>query len=269
MICFVAHLIPHFTVRQGPRLTNILSYLEQRISLSLIKHASDKILVCNTELKRQLVSMGFRDSRIVIDAMGIDKQAIDRAQPISDMSFDACFVGRLHITKGIFDLIEIWKRVNRSRPGARLAILYGQVSNGILEQISQRLKDYNLKDTVYNPGIVPSDVVYSVMKSSKVFVFPSHEEGWGIAICEAMATGLPVVAYDLPPYREFFTEGLVTVKLGDYESFAHAILRLLSDENYRLEMGKKAVRIATQYTWDATAERELVEIKGDVKRNKL
>ena len=41
----------------------------------------------------------------------------------------------------------------------------------------------------------------SVVKSVLVFVFPSHEEGWGIAICEAMACGLAVVAYDLPAYE--------------------------------------------------------------------
>lgn len=51
---------------------------------------------------------------------------------------------------------------------------------------------------------VPDDYLYSLLKSSKVFVFPSHEEGWGIAVCEAMAAGLPIVAYDLAPFREFF-----------------------------------------------------------------
>ena len=267
MICFVAHLIPHFAVRQGPKLTNVVSYLAQRISLLLVSYASDKVLALNTELKQQLISMGFRNTRIVVDPMGIDRQKIDRAQPAADLSFDACFVGRLHISKGIFDLIEIWKLVTMNRPRASLAILYGAASKGILEEIRKRLEHYNLTDRVYIPGIVPSDYVYSVMKSSKVFVFPSHEEGWGIVICEAMAAGLPVVAYDLPVYAEFFTQGLTTVNLGDYESFADAILDLLSDENKREEMGKKAAQIASTYTWEETAERELAEITGRVRRS--
>jgi glycosyltransferase involved in cell wall biosynthesis len=195
--------------------------------------------------------------------MGIDLRAIENAKPDTGMNFDACFVGRLHATKGIFDLIEIWNLVSKSRHGARLVILYSDDIHSvrILQQVRMRLKEYDLTDNVYIPDVVPTDRVYSILKSSKVFVFPSHEEGWGIAICEAMASGLPVVAYDLSPYKEFFTEGLITVKLGDYESFANNILKLLSDESKRREIGQKAIRIASKYTWDATADRELREIK--------
>ena len=41
------------------------------------------------------------------------------------------------------------------------------------------------------------------MKSSKLFIFPSYEEGWGISITEAMACGLAVVCYDLKAYDVF------------------------------------------------------------------
>jgi glycosyltransferase involved in cell wall biosynthesis len=42
------------------------------------------------------------------------------------------------------------------------------------------------------------------MKASKVFLFPSRFEGWGLAVGEALACGLPVVCYDLPALREIF-----------------------------------------------------------------
>jgi len=58
-----------------------------------------------------------------------------------------------------------------------------------------------------------------------VFVFPSHEEGYGIAVAEAIAAGKPVVACDLPHYREVFADSLITFPVGD----VNALTKRLTD----------------------------------------
>lgn len=63
-----------------------------------------------------------------------------------------------------------------------------------------------------------SDVkLYSLLKSSKVFIFPSFFEGWGIVVAEALACGLPVVAYDIPAIRENFgsCKNVFLMPIGD------------------------------------------------------
>ena len=105
-------------------------------------------------------------------------------------------------------------------------------------------------------------------KSSEVFVFPSHEEGWGIAICEAMACGLPVVAYDLPVYREIFTQGIITVPLKDIKAFSEKVVNLLENDKERHVLGDKARSQATVYDWDTVAARELSLMKNETIRNK-
>jgi glycosyltransferase involved in cell wall biosynthesis len=54
-----------------------------------------------------------------------------------------------------------------------------------------------------------------LLKGCELFVFPSNEEGYGIAIAEAIAADKPVLAYELPHYCEVFNDSLVTAPVGD------------------------------------------------------
>jgi glycosyltransferase involved in cell wall biosynthesis len=102
---------------------------------------------------------------------------------------------------------------------------------------------------------------FRFIKSCKVFIFPSVVESWGVAICEAMACGLPVVCYDLPSYR-VFQDGIVRIKeIGDIKSMTEAIIDLLSRKEKRIEHGYKAKRIAKLLRWDNIADFELNEIR--------
>ena len=94
------------------------------------------------------------------------------------------------------------------------------------------------------------------MKSAKIYLCPSFYESWGIVNLEAMACGLPVVAWDLPVYREIFKKGMVRVPLGDHETFATMVVALLDDEGKRAEMGREAISLAQKYDWEQVAAKE-------------
>jgi len=70
---------------------------------------------------------------------------------------------------------------------------------------------------------------FQVLKSSKIFILPSYNESWALVVCEAMACGLPVVAYDLPVFEEVYKKGMILIPIGDIDKFAGAILKLLYD----------------------------------------
>jgi glycosyltransferase involved in cell wall biosynthesis len=258
----IYHLVPLPTQREGHFITNLTSFSAQKFSFPLIRRNADLIFVLTDLVKSQLVKLGFSKERIYVIGAGINLSQIDEIQRLEGVDYDACFLGRLHIAKGIFDLIEIWKFVVSKKKSAKLAIIY--VGPKDLESaLAKRIKEENLCLNVFMLPLTGKDAL-SVVKSSKVFAFPSHEEGWGIAISEAMACGLPVVAYDLPAYKEIFTQGIVTVPMRDTKSFSNEIINLLENDKKRNILGEKGRIQVTMYDWESVATRELSLIKREL-----
>jgi glycosyltransferase involved in cell wall biosynthesis len=99
---------------------------------------------------------------------------------------------------------------------------------------------YQLTDSIHLLGNVEN--VYEILACGDVFVFPSLEEGFPNSILEAMASGLPVVAYDIPIIREILEDHVtgILVPKGDTEALAGAILTLMNDRTLRRDMGRRA-----------------------------
>lgn len=251
------HLVPHYSRRQGSRIKNILSYYAQRLSIFFIKMAN-LVIVDNSIIKNELKNMGISEENIFISSMGVDKVYIDSVKEEGRIC-DGCFVGRLHPAKGIFDLISIWHMVTRKRDGARLAIV-GKGDKDIIDRLNGKIKDLGMFNNIDLLGFLEKDDMFRIIKSSKVFIFPSHEEGWGIAIAEAMACGLPAVIYDLPALKEVFPVGAIRVRLGDIDSFSDAVVSLLTDSQRYNKLQLETREIANRYSWDNVARREWEEI---------
>ncbi len=94
-----------------------------------------------------------------------------------------------------------------------------------------------VEERVRFTGLVPRDEVYRLNRAGDVFVTTSRGEGLPVAMLEAMACGLPVVASDIPPHREIAARvpGIPLVPPGDRAGFARALRRQLSltDEDRR------------------------------------
>ena len=253
------HLLPPPTQRDGPFLRNLFAYTEQQISFAFIKRYADLIIVLNSTVKNQLVRLGFSEARIHVIGAGVDVAQINRVKPRADAHYDACFLGRLHPSKGIFDLPEIWQLVVSRKKDARLAVIY--VGSKKMENVFAAVVDQkNLGSNITMLPISGEDAL-SIVKSSDVFVFPSHEEGWGIAICEAMACGLPVVAYDLPAYKEIYRQGIVKISLKNIRSFSNEVVNLLQNDKERRTLGEKGRLQVKMYDWNIVAARELLQIR--------
>ena len=256
-VAMIHHLISTPWKRKGSLIINFLNYFSQRLSFKLIGRGADFVFAYNTpegEIVREcFCKMGFPRKRLRAVMNGVDYAHIIKV-PAQDKVFDACFVGGIRLSKGIFDLVEIWKRVVEKNEKARLAVIGGG-SLSLMNQMKRKISQNGLSDNVIIMGVISGDKLFQTIKSSKVFAFPSYEEGWGIAVCEAMSCGLPVIAYNLPVY-EIFGEAITKIPIGDKNSFANEILRVLSDKELGLEMSKKAISIASQFDWKRAADEE-------------
>ncbi|MGI5870147.1 MAG: glycosyltransferase [Kiritimatiellia bacterium] len=142
----------------------------------------------------------------------------------------------------------------RLRPGTTLRLMGGMSGEAsVLAEIERRGLGHLIRAFRHPGGVLPQEDYYRKLKEGRILFAPSHEEGWGMAVCEAMAAGLPVAAYDLPVYRRIYGNAFSAVPCFDFAAFAKAIAGLLDSpgtfERYR-EAGRST---AAQYDWDAIA----------------
>lgn len=256
----IHHLYGNPLKRRGKNfLVNLLGYLSQRFSFILIKNKADAILVYGSRegerVKKYFMRMGFRSDRIYEVQNGVDCRII-RGVAGQEKIYDACFVGRLAESKGVFDLLIIWKLVCERKKDATLVII-GDGQESVKEKLKRRISELGLEKNVILAGLLEGEDLYRKISMCKIGVHPSYEEGWGTAICEIMACGLPVVAWDLPVYENIYPKGILKAPLKNVTIFSKHILELLGGEQLYYKTSQDAQEVALKYDWDKIAINEM------------
>ena len=160
---------------------------------------------------------------------------------------------RLAHDKGIDMLIEAWSLVAPQHPGWRLSI-YG--SGPDEESLRQLARDLGLDDQQVFRGLTAD--LDAALSSASVYALPSREEGFPIALMEAMAYGLPAVAFDCAPgIRELIDDEVsgLLVNPGNVPGFAAALERLMKDPDLRRRLGGQAQESVSQFSPEAVVGR--------------
>ncbi|PIU24105.1 hypothetical protein COT12_02820 [Candidatus Berkelbacteria bacterium CG08_land_8_20_14_0_20_39_8] len=254
-IACVFHIYPNWRVRPGSKIRNIVGSKIQDFSLARIKKA-DKIINVNYQVRDNLISKyQIPKDKIVINSCGIDLEYFRKIKA-AKKRYQACFLARLMPSKGIFDLPEIWAKVVKKIPTAKLKIIGGG-SDEVKLKLKNQFTKLGLSKNAEILGFLPNDKAYKILKESNLFVFPSHEEGFGIVIAEAFACGLPVVAWNLPVYREVFAGAVVEAKIANPNQFAKETIKILESKSLQAKFVAKSENVIEQYRWQAIVEKEL------------
>ena len=177
-------------------------------------------------------------------------------------------VGRLHDQKGHDLLLRAFARLEARHADWSLTILGEGPRRRELETLSEGL---GISGRVRLAGRVPDPDRY--LRQADLFVSASRHEGFPMALGEAMAHGLPVIATDCPSGpAEMIRDGVdgVLVPNGDVEALASAMDRLMSDEPRRLRLAGRAPEVAERFgleaimrAWEELLERSTGISKGD------
>src|SRR5205823_8410204 len=167
------------------------------------------------------------------------------------------FAGRQEPRKGLQVLLRAWPEIHR-RSGARLRIAGADPLAVRLLLTRQRVPD----DGIDVLGFLPQEDLTAELLAAKVMVAPSlGGESFGMVLTRAFACATPVVASDIPGYREVLTpEAAVAFPPGDEPALVDSIASLLADEPRRQSLGAEGRRRAKErYSWDSIGRR-LVKI---------
>ena len=236
----------------------ILYWISQKPIYWLIKCFSDFVFVTSEPDKKKFITKSRDASKVVVIRGGVNTEASDEYLnshnfiPVSERKYDACFVGRFHVQKGVLVLLDIWQEVIKSRPFARLAM----IGNGSLEEmVRKQIKIKGLGDNIDLFGFLDGDKKFEIFKQSKIVVHPATFDSGGMAAAEAMCWGLPAISFDLEALKTYYPQGVVKVSMGDIKGFATAITRLLTDKEFYEQIATQArYLIVHKWNWSNRAQ---------------
>lgn len=247
----VQHLLEPPAKRPGSLLPNTISTIFQSISVAAIRWNAAAVLV-NSKSVARAMRIDERRTGVYVMTHGVEHLTSEHALQTTSRRGTAMFLGRLVPTKGVDDLIRAWRLVVDRIPDARLTIA-GTGDPRYVTTLKTLTADMRLTERVVFTGPLADAERLPLLSAHALFTFPSKEEGWGIVLAEAMAAGLPCITYDLPAYREVFTQGRSSVRVGDVAAFAESTIELLLDEERRRRLKAAAQQLGATFSWTAAA----------------
>jgi glycosyltransferase involved in cell wall biosynthesis len=208
-------------------------------------NGADCTLVPTRELQQFLQSNGFNDVALLpraVDTQLFDPKRRDyalRAQwGVGEDGLAAIYVGRIAPEKNLDLAVRAFRELQKSRPDARFV----WVGEGpAREKLQQANPDFIFC------GIQRDETLARHFASGDLFLFPSHSETFGNVTLEAMASGVPTIAFDYGAAREHLRNGQhgAAIPDGDDEGFIRAVARIGTDTALRTAMshaGREAIR---------------------------
>jgi glycosyltransferase involved in cell wall biosynthesis len=208
-------------------------------------------MVPTDALRRELQACGLR--HLIVVTRGVDTRQFDprhrsealRAQwGAAPGDLVVICVGRLAPEKNLDTLMLAFEAIQRDQPSARLVV----VGDGPLREALQGRRP----STVFAGQRVGADLA-AHYASADLFLFPSLTETFGNVTTEAMASGLPVVAFDYAAAAQLIQSGVngSLAPYGDAPSFVRAACGLAIDPQRRSAMRERARRSACALNWDS------------------
>ena len=217
--------------------------------------ACDRFVALNTAVVDELVAVGVPRSRIISIPNGVrTESAPSRTDHRTGGPVRIVFVGRLHEQKGIETLLAAAVRLDEPAADRMRVELIGEGPHR--EYLESMIRDLDLTDTVTLTGVV--DDVDTRLRAADVFVLPSRAEGLSNALLEAMANGVPPVVSDVPGNTDVIEHEVngLRFSVGDPESLATGLDRLIDDEVLRTRLGRQARRhVEREYSLTSVVDR--------------
>ena len=166
------------------------------------------------------------------------------------------FLGRIHPKKGCDLLIQAFATIAHEDPSVHL-IMAGPSQTGWRLELQAEAQRLQIAERILWPGMVQDHLKWGAFYASEAFVLPSHQENFGIAVAEALGTGLPVLISDkVNIWREIVADGAGFVAPDTKAGTAGLLRRWFAiDEAQRQATRAAASRsFKTRFTVNAMAE---------------
>jgi glycosyltransferase involved in cell wall biosynthesis len=245
----VHHLNPPPLARHNSFVPATVSYALQQLSLRVLRRGCDRVFLLNESVREALEDIGFQSNALSVLGAGIDMQrfALGPSPPARDRLL---WVHRLEPTKGVFDLPKLMAAL----PSTVQLDVVGDGPAGVRRRLEGALNAADRARVTFHT-FLDAATLQDLYSRANAFISCSYEEGWGLSLCEALATGTPCVAYDLPSYAQTFRGLVETVPVGDVAALARRVLQVLRHPDGESARDRRRAAVE-QYSFAGVAARQ-------------
>jgi N-acetyl-alpha-D-glucosaminyl L-malate synthase BshA len=242
-----------------------------RICITYALKRADAVLAVSEDIKKETVKLGAHPNKTFVIYNAVNEDFFNPnldTRPIKDklnikenekMIFTLCHLIR---RKGIDYLLHALPLVVRHYEKVKLVIGGDGPERNNLIKLTRALK---LEEKVIFTGRIPPKELPLFYAASNLFVLPSLHEGHCVALLEAMAAGLPVVATKVGGNTESVVDGyngfLVAPK--DPRALAKSVLRIITDHDLEIKFGENSIKL---YKAKFSSEKQIKKIIEVYKR---
>lgn len=230
-----------------PRLHRVSNGLSLPLSDAIVG-VSDAVVESLFSWERQLLS---EDTEIRTIRNGVDVNAIEQEFAKTDQALSEIAisredpiigtVGRFTEAKGYKYLIRAFPEIKQNYPGAQLLLIGG---GELMADLKAEARATGYREDIFFTGLLSN--VFPYLPAFDVAVFSSLWEGFGLTPVESMVAKRPIVATDIPAFREVVGDAGLLVEPANEDEITTAVASLLEDPLHRSQLGQKGYERAIE-----------------------
>ncbi|MEH2389317.1 MAG: glycosyltransferase family 1 protein [Nostoc sp.] len=166
------------------------------------------------------------------------------------------FVSTIEPRKNINAIIYAFNLLKKKYKIEHQLILIGK-KGWNYDPIFAEIESSPWKSQIHHLDYLSDELVALFYSKADVFVYPSHYEGFGLPVLEAMTLGAPVVTSNTSSIPEVSGDAAILIDPNDPVQLAEAILKVISDSQLRQELINKGKARAKLFSWERTAKETL------------
>ncbi|MFA5946574.1 MAG: glycosyltransferase family 1 protein [Patescibacteria group bacterium] len=235
-----------------PKLYSPLQNIRQRAAVKHAVRVASKILTVSANTKRDLMSL-FKASEEKIIVTHLASSIEPRSVETKAGEKYFLYIGRIEEKKNVGLLVEAFRQFKELMPAGDTTklVLVGGIGYGG-ERILGAAQGFGDAKPLHL-GYVPNEEIPGLYAGAIAFVFPSHDEGFGLPILDAMKMGTPTLVSDIPVFHEVAGSAAEYASPNDATAFAVKMKALVENPALRSSLSLRGMAQAEKYSWTDTA----------------
>lgn len=245
-------------------------YTSHLLMKKTINHA-DYIFTVSSDFVKK-IKLDYKKETIDFTPSGVD---LPVKKYVTKKQYEAIYIGRMTMEKGIFEVLAAWQYVIQKLPRAQL-LLAGYADTVVKKAIETEIEEKQLSRNVTYIGDITEEKKWELLSKAELFVHLALREPLFpvITILEGFASGLPAVIYDMQVYRTankefaFSEDSIYITENGNRKKAAEKIITYLEYNKIKKKnISHSAFTNAHLFSWDRIAEKEFICLKNLINKS--